>query len=288
MNNRELILSSVQIIENNLRTNMTILDISKELGFSFHYYSRLFKAITGYSPKSYMLARKITESISPLIETDRRIIDLAIEFGFGSSEAYTRAFNKIINKNPSDIRKEGTINRKLLLQPITDKGLRKSKHAIDKEPEIVTIGEIKLVGIPFYYDLSMKNDLTNPWSLLNQNLNMITNMKKPNKFYQLQFWFPDQDSDIIYFYLAVAVNKYESIPIQFTAKTIPAGTYLKFRHKGLANQVGYTYQYIYENWLPSTNYKLSSHFNFEYYGDAHLGPYNEESISEIYIPIENQ
>lgn len=288
MNNRDLILSSIKIIENNLRSKISVLDISKELGFSFYYYCRLFKSITGFSPKSYILARKITESITDLIETDIRIIDLALEFGFGSSEAYTRAFYKIINKNPSEIRKEGTINRQLLLQQITDNKLKKFEHALDKEPEIVSLDEIKLVGIPFYYDLSMGNDLTEHWSLLTQNLSVITNVKKPIEFYQLQFWFPDQDNDSIYFYVAVAVDSLELIPIQLTAKTIPAQTYFKFRHKGLANQVGHTYRYIYDEWLPATDYKLPGHFNFEYYGDEHLGPYNESSISEIYIPIENK
>ncbi|TYQ12716.1 UNVERIFIED_CONTAM: AraC family transcriptional regulator [Acetivibrio alkalicellulosi] len=285
MNNRKLILLSIQIIENNIRSKISVLDLSKELGFSFYYYCRLFKSITGYSPKSYILARKITESISKLIETDIRIIDLAIEFGFGSSEAYTRAFYKIVNKNPSEVRKEGTINRQFLLQPITDNRLKKNEHSLDKEPEIVYLGEIKLVGIPFYYDLSMGNDLTEHWSLLTQNISVIPNVKKPFKFYQLQFWFPDQDNDSIYFYVAIEVDELEFIPIQLTAKTIPNQTYLKFRHKGLANQVGHTYQYIYEEWLPASDYKLPGHFNFEYYGAEYLGPYNENSVSEIYIPI---
>lgn len=286
MNNRELILSSIGTIENNLRSRISVLEISKELGFSFYYYCRLFKSITGYSPKSYILARKITESIKELIETDIRIIDLALEYGFGSSEVYTRAFNKIINKNPSEVRKDGTVNRQLLLSPITENGLKKYEHALDREPEVVFLEEIKLVGIPFYYDLSVKNDLTDPWTLLTQNISVIPNVKKPLEFYQLQFWFPDQDNDNIFFYIAVAVDKIESIPIQFTAKTIPSQTYFKFRHKGLANKVGHTYQYIYEEWLPKTDYKLSGYFNFEYYGHEHLGPYNENSVSEIYIPIE--
>lgn len=288
MNNRELILSSVKMIEDNLRSNITVLDISKELGFSFYYYSRLFKAITGHSPKSYMLARKITESVTALIETNIRIIDLAFEFGFGSPEAYTRVFYKIVNKNPSDIRKKGAINKQLLLQPLTNQTLKKYEHALDKEPEMVSLGEIKLVGIPFFYDLSMKNDLTDPWSMLTRNIGFIPNIQKPEKFYQLQFWFSDQESDNIYFFVAAAVDRIKSIPIQLTAKIIPAQTYFKFRHKGLANQVGYTYQYIYENWLPKTNYKLPGYFNFEYYGDAYLGPYNQNSISEVYIPIENK
>lgn len=287
MNNRDLILSSVQIIEKNLKSKLSVLEISKELGFSVYYYSRLFKSITGYSPKSYILARKITESIVELVETDIRIIDIAIDFGFGSSEAYSRAFCKILNKNPSDVRKGGCVNKNLLLQPITDRQLKKYEHALDKQPEIVDLDEINLIGIPFYYDLSMKNDLSDQWTLLIQNISLISNVKEPAEFYQLQFSYPNQDNDKIYFYIAVVVDKIEHVPIHFTAKTIPAQRYYKFRHKGLANEVGHTYRYIYEEWLPSTEYKLPGYFNFEYYGEEYLGPYNKSSISDIYIPVEN-
>ncbi|MDA3901511.1 MAG: hypothetical protein PF637_13465 [Spirochaetes bacterium] len=53
-----------------------------------------------------------------------------------------------------------------------------------------------------------------------------------------------------------------------------------------ANLVGNTYKYIYETFLPETEYKLPYLYNFEQYGERSLGPDNEESISEIYIPIE--
>lgn len=75
------------------------------------------------------------------------------------------------------------------------------------------------------------------------------------------------------------------ILLKFVVKTIPAGKYLRFIHKGLANKVAYTYTYIYNQFLPHTGYILNKPFNFEYYGEKYLGPYHENSESEIYIPI---
>ncbi len=62
----------------------------------------------------------------------------------------------------------------------------------------------------------------------------------------------------------------------------------EYIHKGLACNVGLTYRYIYETWLPQSDYKLPLAYNFEYYGKNHFGPDNEESESEIYIPIERE
>ncbi|WP_088832481.1 GyrI-like domain-containing protein [Paenibacillus tyrfis] len=45
-------------------------------------------------------------------------------------------------------------------------------------------------------------------------------------------------------------------------------------------------KYIYETWLPQSEYALILPYEFEYYGSAYQGPDNEDSETEIYIPIE--
>ena len=113
----------------------------------------------------------------------------------------------------------------------------------------------------------------------------IKNVIKPERYYQVQYWSDNQDLDGMYFFTGIEVSKLEDINPLFVVKTIPAGKYLRFIHKGLANKVGYTYKYIYNQFLPNTDYVLNKPFNFEFYGEKCLGPYNENSESEIYIPI---
>jgi AraC family transcriptional regulator len=286
LSNRELIYRSLALIEENLRSDMSVYDISRRLGFSLYYFSRLFKGITGVSPKSYILHRKITESVRDVMKTDARIIDIAYMYGFGTPESFTRAFQRIMGANPSDIRKERTADRGRLLCPITREKIEHRRHVVKKEPELVEMGPIYLVGLPFYYELGQADDLSSPWQKLIENIAAIPDRIIPEKYYQVQYWFADQDEGSIFFYIALEVHSFNDIPIQFTAKVLPRQTYLKFLHKGFSNKVGLTYQYIYEEYLPETDYKLPHLFNFEYYGPEHKGPYNEESVSEIYIPVE--
>ena len=286
MSNRELIYRSLTFIEENLRSDMSVYDISRRLGFSLYYFSRLFKGITGVSPKSYMLHRKITESVQDVLDTDDRIIDIAYAYGFGTPESFTRAFQRIMGVNPSDVRKEGAADRSKLLCPITREKIEHRRHVVKREPELVELEPICLVGIPFYYESCEVDDLSGPWQKLIGNAASIPDRIRPEKYYQVQYWFADQDEGSIFFYIALEVNSYRDMPVQFTAKTLPKQTYLKFLHKGFSNKVGLTYQYIYEEYLPETDYKLPHLFNFEYYGPEHKGPYNEESVSEIYIPVE--
>ena len=143
-----------------------------------------------------------------------------------------------------------------------------------------------LIGISVYDEKWKIKDLTGPWQYLLTNISRIPNRIKPEKYYQVQTWSLDEDKETISFFIAVEVENIKEIPIHFSAKKIPKQKYIMFLHKGLANKVGLTYQYIYEEWLPETEYRLPYFYNFEYYGDLHKGPCNEDSISEIYIPVE--
>jgi AraC family transcriptional regulator len=287
MTNRELIYKSLDIIEDNLKENLNVYDISMKLGFSLYYFSRLFKAITGESPKSYMLKRKISSSVYDILHSQNKLIDIALDYGFGSPESYSRAFNKIIGINPSDLRKDIVhINHKLYPR-LTKEKIENKEWLYQQRPDIIYKGPLYLVGIPFFYDVSMIDDLSDAWAQLINNNHLIKNKTTPENYFQVQYWFEDQDKESIFFFVAVEVTSYEDVPMQFTTKTLPKHKYLKFKHKGLSNKVGETYNYIYEKWLPDTNYKLPHTFNFEYYGPEHLGPYNEESVSEIYIPVKD-
>lgn len=286
MNNRSRILTSIKTIEANLCSTMTTMDIAKNTGFSYYYFNHLFKAITGISPSHYMSQRKLAHSIEMLMSSNRKIIDIALDYGYGSPEAYTRAFSRCLSQSPTDVRKHGLTHGDRLLPPLSQIDLLQPMQQPIRQPDLVTLEPLYLAGIPFYYDLTQKNDLSSQWSNLIDVLPCLPGLKQPPSFYQMQLWFPDQSLDSIYFYIAVEIEKDSHIPIQLTAKIIPPQTYLKFYHKGLSNQVGHTYRYIYEEWLPQTDYLLPHFYNFEYYGEEHLGPYNPNSISEIYIPVE--
>jgi AraC family transcriptional regulator len=286
MKNRNLIYQSVRLIEANLRGDLTVNALAREYGFSIYYFSRLFKGVTGFTPKAYMLHRKLSESVKDLLATEKKIIEIAFDFGFTTPESFTRAFHKLMGLNPSDVRKQKKFDKCKLLLPVTKEKLENMQEMPRQEPEALEFGPLYLVGIPFYYEMLWKEDLLNPWERFTANISLIPDRIVPEKYYQVQYWFKDQDQGSIFFFIALEVTRIREIPIQFTAKILPRQKYLKFLHHGYSNKVGFTYKYIYEIWLPDSHYKLPYLFNFEYYGDEHKGPYNEESVSEIYIPVD--
>lgn len=287
MTNKEVILKSVQYIESNLKTEIDVFKVSQEACYSLYHFIRLFQSITGFSPKNYIQQRRLTEAVHELHNTDKKIADIACEFQFGSPETFTRAFKKQFHVNPSEIRNGHSLSSLPLVNPITPEYIYQSDKIRHVPPELVELPEKTLVGISFFVSDDLEiTDLLKEWNRLINEVHTIKNKTVPERYYQFQFWSENQELGGLFFFTGTEVTEAIDINPLFVVKTIPRGRYLRFIHKGFSNKVGYTYKYIYTQFLPDTDFKLTKPFNFEYYGVKYKGAYNEQSESEIYIPVE--
>jgi AraC family transcriptional regulator len=96
----------IDLVERNLRGELTLEDVSRRLGYSSWYCTRQFTRIVGMSLRSYLRLRRLSEAVIALRETDRRILDVAVEFGFSSQEAFSRAFRDAWGCSPGAWRNE--------------------------------------------------------------------------------------------------------------------------------------------------------------------------------------
>jgi len=287
MTNKDTILKTVTFIENNLRSEIGLIDIAREGCYSLYHFIRLFQSITGISPGKYLLNRRLTEAANALRGKENSIADIAYEFQFGSHEAFTRAFRKNLGIKPSQVRQGHPLSSLNLTPPISAEFIYQSDKARNQPPEIVELDQRYLAGIAFFIrDDEKISDLSLQWGQMIKEVKKIEDRLLPERFYQVQYWSGEQELGGLYFYIGVEVKSIERVKPEFVVKVIPKGKYLKFIHKGLARNVGYTYRYIYCQYLPDTDHKLTQPFNFEFYGDKCLGPDNEQSESEIYIPLD--
>jgi len=238
------------------------------------------------SPKKYLLKRRLTESISELSNSDKKVSAIAFDFQFSSNEVFTRAFKKQFKVSPSEVRKGKVIPAHLTTRPISEAFIFQSKKARDQSPEVVELPEKIIVGSSYFIPGDLKNlDLSQHWTAFLKMMDAINNKVEPVHSYQIQFWSEDQMLEGMHFFLGVEVHSIKDLSPEFVVKIIPQGSYLKFIHKGLSKNVGYTYRYIYEEFLPDTEFQLSKPFNFEYYGANYISATNEDSESHLFIPI---
>lgn len=287
MTNKDIILTSVRFIEENLKEEISVLDIANSVYYSLYHFIRLFQSVTAYSPKMYLQQRRLSEAFIELKNSDKKIIEIALDYQFNSHEAFTRAFKRQFGVNPKQIRDGCSCSNVPFVNAINDDYIYQSDKVRNELPEEIELPRIVLAGISFFLRDDCKiMDLSKEWGQFYREVHTINNRIQPERFYQVQYWSENQELGGLYFFIGAELRDLDEVQPQFVNKVIPQGRYLRFIHKGYANKVGYTYKYIYNQYLPETNYKLTKPFNFEFYREECLGPNNPQSESEIYIPIE--
>lgn len=79
---------------------LTLGRLSQTLGYSEYYVSRKFSEISGMKLRDYMRYRRLAFALRELRDTDKGILDIALDYGFTSHEAFTRAFKAAYGITP--------------------------------------------------------------------------------------------------------------------------------------------------------------------------------------------
>lgn len=85
---------------------ITLKRISDSLGYSEFYVSRKFREISGMQFRDYLRYRKLAFALKDVRDTDKSLLDIALDYGFSSHEAFTRAFKDAYGITPSEYRQK--------------------------------------------------------------------------------------------------------------------------------------------------------------------------------------
>ncbi len=100
---------ALNYIENNLQEDIDLSAIAKEAGYSLYHFHRIFKGIVGDSMKDYVRKRRFTEAAKELVYTNKSIVEIGIKYGYESREGFSRAFEKVYGRNPSEVRRDNLL-----------------------------------------------------------------------------------------------------------------------------------------------------------------------------------
>ena len=111
MTTTNLINQALVYLETHLTAPATVERAAAEAGYSRHHFSRTFLALTGLTPVGYLRKRRLSEAARELVTTSKRILDIALDYQFGSQEAFTRSFRQEFGVSPGFYRQRGRLHR---------------------------------------------------------------------------------------------------------------------------------------------------------------------------------
>ena len=92
-------------VQNSYSQNISIKQAAALCGFSESHFMKLFKELTGMSFTAYVVSYRLELAAKQLLETDRKIIEIATNCGFNNHSYFTRSFNKKYGMTPAQYRR---------------------------------------------------------------------------------------------------------------------------------------------------------------------------------------
>src|SRR5262249_29630330 len=105
-------------IESHFAGDITLGEIAKVVGLSRFHMTRAFGTATGQSIMRYVRGRRLTEAAKALSRGAPDILSVALDAGYGSHGAFTRAFRDEFGVTPEMIREQGHLKKIEVVEPI--------------------------------------------------------------------------------------------------------------------------------------------------------------------------
>lgn len=96
----------IDYVEDHLCDEIIPDEISKIMACPYSVFQRSFVQITGTSLSEYVRRRKLTCAAHEIQSTEQKILDIAIKYGYDSSDAFGVAFKRLHGMNPIMARKQ--------------------------------------------------------------------------------------------------------------------------------------------------------------------------------------
>lgn len=91
-------------IQKRSNEELTLFSLSRKLGYSEFYISRKFIEISGMHFRDYLRYRTLAFALKEVRDTSKSLLEIALDYGFSSHEAFSRSFKEAYGITPSAYR----------------------------------------------------------------------------------------------------------------------------------------------------------------------------------------
>lgn len=266
MNYQKQLTKVIEYIGKHLDEELSLKQLSDIACFSRYHFHRLFTSFTGLSLQQYIRWLRLKRAAHQLIiAKDQSIINIAMDAGFESHEAFSRAFKQICGVSPSQFRHESSWQA--WEQPPYQLPLQEDARM---KVTIKNLPARRLAAIEHRGDPRLVGDSVN--KLINWAKAQTISLK-PQAGDAFGFAYDDPKTtpaDDFRFDLALTIPEQLILTGEVIEKRLPAGRYAVVMHKGSRDNISETIYGLYRDWLPNSGEELGDlpcifcYYNFDH------------------------
>ena len=281
---------AISIIDENIKKDLDLDQLSKKVSISKYHLHRLFKSITGRSLMAYVRGRRLSMSILDLMNTDLNIIDIANEYQFEYEQSFIRAFKQQFGMTPAHFRKvkcEVQIEQKIDVNHLYN-----IEQGLMLKPRMCIKPQFHIQGLKseIIHEENYTKKTTNQQAMKLQEeyLPQIRSIAGPPVYFGLVLYTDNPQYSNYYLSGVEALSACPEVP-GLSVHTIPTHQYAVFRYLGLHSPYDVTFQTLFrlygyiDEWKNKTAYQQAAPFHFERMDFNVCGASYCEM--DIYVPV---
>ena len=274
---------AIDYIEENLDKNINFEIVAKEVGMSAFYFHRIFSAVIGISPTTYIRNRRLTVAAQEISKNNDNILDIALKYGFESHEAFSRAFKsfhgvvpKLAKVNGNELKNYSKVDIDCEFNSIASNKVL--NYRIEDKDNFIVAAVFR------NFNLDKKNEIPEFWKEVKEDgtLQKISDNYTKNT---LGICIGTQNVFEYQYGIGREIEESEDIDgikseLRMKVVEIPKCSWVVFKCEGQDEKdINELWTRIYKEFFITTTYKQCMDIDFELYDDKD---------TEIWIPISKE
>ena len=267
----------IQAIEESLDSDITVGFLAGVACYSEFHFHRLFRSYVGESVYAFRKRLLLERAVKLLQYSEKSITEIAFDSGYDNHSSFSKAFKKHFNHSPNTVRQQMISFEKFSIPKIDE--------SINMKVEIVELEEINVIaarGVGTYQQIAAE-----AWGRIMKFAYSNKHMHKDVRRFGLSHDDPNiTAADKIRYDACLDIDVDISQTDNLRKLTIAGGKYAKFIHIGSYDNLDKTYGYIFNQWLPNSDYELRTVPCFDLYLNKDPRRTKPENLTtEVHIPL---
>lgn len=277
INYQQRVLDTQLYVERHLDDALTLDTLAKVACFSAYHFHRIFRGISGESVQDYIRRLRLERAVSQLVYSDQSVLNIALQAGYQTHEAFTRAVKKYFHHSPSAIRK---------LPSFDPQSFRSEQQPVEDMTMQVDIKMMKPIHVAFVRRVGAYNksaegfETVAKWCHERQLFNADT--RCIGVYYDDPAVTPE---DKLRYDACFSAGENVRGEGEVGIQDIRGGRYAVVRLVGSYEQIPGAYNWLFGQWLPNSGEELADAPPFDIYIGNPRETKQEELIAEIHVPL---
>lgn len=280
MNSLKALNQTIQYIEDNLEGMIDDAHIAQLCGCPEGVFARIFSILCDVPLGEYIRLRKLSKAAEALQSSRMRVIDIAVQYGYESADAFSAAFRRFHGSTPSEIRN----GRSFLVFPpihfsLSVEGGKNMNIRIEKK------APFKIAGITL--KVAPSSDFPKLWQDLFQKIEEEKLIALgTGQSYGACY---DMSSERSFSYMAGfdLCDEKAAIDLGLEILSVPAATYAVLELRGPVPEcIHQGWKYVLGTFFPDQGYQHAGSPDFEVYQAGDM--YSPDYHMELWVPVEKE